>query len=156
MIKNNFVDLNDLIHDIYLNLSKINFDKVQNEQNYVHRAIKIQCWAVLDKITSKKLQVIPETNLVTDRHTPILSEAPSTEPDPHHRMETSQLMSIFLRFKKTLPTEETNLLNAMLDEHDLAFVDVAKRLQLNENTVRTKVRRLRKSFHEYLKENGYV
>lgn len=156
MIQNSYTDFNDLVHDIYLNISKIDFGKVQNEQHYIHRAIKIQCWAILDKIQSKKTFITPEARLRNDQSEYAMSETPSGEPDPHGIMETDQLIVTISRFKRTLASDEVNILNTLIDEHDIALVDMAKRFHLNENTVRTKVRRLRISFEEYLRKNGHV
>ncbi len=156
MIQNSYIDFNDLAHDIFLNISKIDFEKVKNEQHYIHRSIKIQCWAVLDKIYSKSGVITPETRLTNDRTEFSLSETPSGDPDPHGLMESDQLMVTIARFKRTLPSEEMNILNTLIDEHNIALVDMARRFHLNENTVRTKIRRLRISFEEYLRKNGHV
>ncbi|MBL7959379.1 sigma-70 family RNA polymerase sigma factor [bacterium] len=156
LVNNNYADFNDLVHEIYLNISKINFDKIQNEEHYIHRAIKVQCWSVLDKIYSKKGLVTTETRLSNERSSYSLSEAPSGDPDPQANMESAQLMTIVTRFRKTLAADETKILNTLIDEQGVSFVDMARRFQLNENTIRTKVRRLRISFEEYLRENGQI
>lgn len=156
LIKNNYLDFNDLVHDIFLKISKIDFSKIQNEQFYIHRAMKVQCWSILDKIYSKKSLEIAESRLSSEQTGYSLSEAPSSDLDPQENMESEQLMTTVIRFKKTLTADEINIFNTLIDEHDVAFVELAKRFQLNENTVRTKIMRLRNSLSEYLKQNGQI
>jgi hypothetical protein len=147
----------DLVNEIFLQLSKIDMARVRKEENYFHRAIKLQCWAILDRVLKIKKKVIPESQNSSNHDSNFdldLSKS-SDMGNPWQELEGQELMHLIRKFKKTLDKSDVTILNSLIDDPDETFVDLAKKKGINENTLRTKVRRLRQSLSKFLKQGGY-
>ncbi len=154
--KSDHSTFDDFLNGIYLNLVKIDLVKIEKEENYIYRSIKIQCWAALDKAIKKRSRIVPEREVLENNGKNSLEERPATNArNPLQILESREFMTLFIRFRSTLDREESEIVNALIDRPDESLADLAKRRNLNENTVRTKVRRIRLAFTDYLKHHGY-
>jgi DNA-directed RNA polymerase specialized sigma24 family protein len=148
--------LNDVIHEIFVSLSKSDFKQVQNTEHYIHRAIKLQCWTLLDKgIKSKK--IIPESKLKNfdkqeKKSSGILHEIEDSG-NPGDNLEFSELMREINLFKAQLNAHEILILNGLIDEKKRT--EIANTIHLNLNTVDTQIRRLRIRLTRHLKSKGF-
>ena len=65
--KTSYTDFNDFLNQIYLNISRIDFNKeIQNKEAYTIGAIKIQCRVQLDKAIKYKNHIVPEVYKLDD------------------------------------------------------------------------------------------
>lgn len=155
LAKNNVMSIDDVLHEIFLSLSKTDFNEVRNVEHYIMRAIKLQCWSLLDKAIRQK--TVGELRAVTNDE----KEEP-TEQIQHAAHQNDQLselegMDLLVQidlFKARLHPHEVRLLNCLIDETERS--DIAAMLEMNLNTLDTNIRRLRMKLAEYLKGLGYI
>jgi len=152
LAKNGSTEFHDLLNEVFVSISQTNFSKIIKIEHYVHRAIKIQCWAILDKCKRYERK----TNTITLNDEDTIEEAvKSNDPGPIAQMETQELLKLVIHFKQTLNSENQSIFNELIENSDESFVDLATKFNLNGNTFRTKVKRLRSGFAEYLRSRGY-
>jgi DNA-directed RNA polymerase specialized sigma24 family protein len=144
--------INDVINEVFLSLTRTDFQHVKDEQHYVLRAIKLHCWSLLDRAIRVKalVQRGRETNaegdIVGNREVP-------GGTDQHAEHEGVELLAWMNLFKTQVSTHEARLLNLLIDE--TPRVEIATELGLNMNTLDTHIRRLRMKLADYLKTLGY-
>ncbi len=150
------IDINDIIHEVFLSLSKTNFESVRDPEHYIMRAIKLQCWSLLDKaIKQKNLTVKNESEQEIDGKTEHLNRPFSaTQNTQLQEIEGIELLVQINLFKNQLKESDVRLLNYLIDETERS--DIAKFLGVNLNTLDTNIRRLRMKLAEYLNNLGYV
>ena len=157
LAKISLVDFNDVLHEIFLSLSKTNVDNVRNIDHYMLRAIKLHCWSLLDKaIRQKSIILNSSVQHQSDETERISKEIPA---DTRYNGQLSELEGADLLvqinlFKIRLNSQEIRLLNFLIDEMDR--FEIAKMMELNVNTLDTNIRRLRIKLAEYLKPLGYT
>ncbi len=150
-------DINDVVHEVFLSLSKTNFAQINNVEHYLMRAIKLHCWSILDKAIRRKTVIVngggkDESDGKEINDGKIL---PFTNPDESLiELEGLELLSQVILFKTQLNSNETRLLNLLIDEVERD--EIAKKLGFNMNTLDTNIRRLRMKLAEYLKSLGYT
>jgi RNA polymerase sigma factor (sigma-70 family) len=151
------VDIDDVVHEVFLSLSRTDFTEVRDVEHYVMRAIKLRCWSLLDKALREKA-------LTADRHGTLNEEeneerrthdlpAPN-DSHPLTDLEGIELLTNLNSFKSHISPREARLLNLLIDETER--LDIAKVLGLNINTLDTTIRRLRIRLADYLKNLGYT
>jgi DNA-directed RNA polymerase specialized sigma24 family protein len=149
-------NLDDVIHEIYISISKSELKHVQNKKHYIHRAIKLQCWTLLDKAIKSK-NVIPESKLQSGRiqedNSSVIENEKSQTADPAISLETAELIKEINLFKTQLNNRDIHILNSLIDEK--SRTEIAQIIQLNLNTVDTQIRRLRIKLTKHLKTRGY-
>ncbi len=156
LVTTSLIDINDVLHEVFLSLSKTNFENVQNLEHYIMRAIKLQCWSLLDKaIRQKAIVVKNEGN----------QEGVSNENNLDHSLfashneqlqeiEGSELFVQINLFKSQLKKNDIRLLNFLIDETERP--EIAKILGINLNTLDTNIRRLRIKLADHLRGLGYA
>lgn len=155
LAKNNVMSIDDVLHEIFLSLSKTDLRDVRNVEHYIMRAIKLQCWSLLDKAIRQKTVGEVRAAAIDEKEEPI-------EEIRHVAHQNNQLtelegMDLLVQinvFKARLNPHEVRLLNYLIDETERA--DIAKFMEMNLNTLDTNIRRLRMKLAEYLKDLGYV
>ncbi len=155
LAKNSVMSIDDVLHEIFLSLSKTDLRDVRNVEHYIMRAIKLQCWSLLDKAIRQKTVGGVLTAATDEKEEPV-------EPVHHAADQNNQLtelegMDLLVQinlFKVRLSPHEVRLLNYLIDETERS--DMAKILEINLNTLDTNIRRLRMKLAEYLKNLGYV
>ncbi len=155
LAKNSVMSIDDVLHEIFLSLSKTDLRDVRNVEHYIMRAIKLQCWSLLDKAIRQKTVGGVLTAATDEKEEPV-------EPVHHAADQNNQLtelegMDLLVQinlFKARLSPHEVRLLNYLIDETERS--DMAKILEINLNTLDTNIRRLRMKLAEYLKNLGYV
>ena len=155
LAKNSVMSIDDVLHEIFLSLSKTDLRDVRNVEHYIMRAIKLQCWSLLDKAIRQKTVGGVLTAATDEKEEPV-------EPVHHAADQNNQLtelegMDLLVQinlFKVRLSPHEVRLLNYLIDETERA--DIAAMLKMNLNTLDTNIRRLRIKLAEYLKNLGYV
>ena len=151
-------DLGDFSNQIFLSVSKIDFNKeIRNEEAYIIGTIKIQCRVLLDKaIKSKK--IIPEsqlrnTDFKENEESVINNFSPDNKDKLFEAIEGNEIFNQINIFKIQLKQNETQLLNYLIDEK--TRYEIAEEINLNLNTLDTHIRRLRIKFSRFLKKSGY-
>jgi DNA-directed RNA polymerase specialized sigma24 family protein len=148
--------INDVLHEVLLSLSKTNFDNVLNIEHYIMRAIKLQCWSLLDKAIKKKAFIANNDGIFEN-------EGLEKDPDrsPHtgqneqlQEIEGAELLVQISLFKQQLKENDVRLLNLLIDETERS--EIAKLFGINLNTLDTNIRRLRIKAAEYLRGLGYI
>lgn len=150
-----FPDFKDFIHQIFLNISGINFtEEIKNPEAYVIGTIKIQCRVQLDKSIKLK-NVIPESRLLKNNETEevLTFKLPSQGNNPVGLLDTQEMFIQINMIKLQLKQPEKDLLNLLIDE--TPRLEIAGELNLNLNTLDTNIRRLRVKIAEYFKNLGY-
>jgi DNA-directed RNA polymerase specialized sigma24 family protein len=152
----NLIDLNDVIHEIFLSLSKNNFDNVRNLEHYIMRAIKLQCWSLLDKAIKQKA-------FIANTDSRNVNDGNQNDEEPHFPnsntneqlqiLEGTELFIHINLFKTRLNLKEVQLLNLLIDETDRS--EMAKSMGFNLNTLDTNIRRLRIKLADHLRNLGY-
>ena len=146
----------DVIHEIYISISKSDLKEVQNKEHYIHRAIKLQCWTLLDKGIKSK-NIIPESKLHNptnqDGNSNFLLDQVGLSTDPAQSAEIAELIKEINIFKTQLNKRDILILNSLIDEKSRS--EIAQIIQLNLNTVDTQIRRLRIKLTKYLKTQGF-
>lgn len=153
----NLSGIDDIVHEVFLSLSKTDFAQVRDVEHYLMRAIKLRCWSLLDKAVREKA-------LTMDRHGTLNEDVdeeshvqdPSTLnlSQPLAELEGIELLSHLNSFKAQISPKEARLLNLLIDETER--LDIAKILELNINTLDTVIRRLRIRLVDYLRDLGYT
>lgn len=154
LTKSSLIDINDVIHEVFLSISKTNFENVRDPEHYIMRAIKLQCWSLLDKAIKQK--GLTGTNESELEHNEKIERFDQTQMQNTQLQEiegTELLVQINL-FKNQLKENDIRLLNFLMDETERT--DIAKFLGINLNTLDTKIRRLRMKLAEYLNNLGYA
>ncbi len=150
-------DVNDVVHEVFMSLSKTNFTQVQNIEHYVMRAIKLHCWSILDKAIKRKSVIVSSVEKENKDGKEKKDERilPFTRPDESLiELEGMELLSQVNLFKTQLNSTEVRLLNLLIDETERG--EIAKIFGFNLNTLDTNIRRLRMKLAEYLKSIGYT
>ena len=151
-----FVSVDDVVHEIFISLSKTDFAKVHNEEHYIMRAIKLQCWAMVDKAIRVKA-VMAESGSGDTRNEADSEQnrkkKVSNESVQLVELEGMELLVNINLFKIFLNQKEQQLLNFLIDETERS--EIARSLELNLNTLDTNIRRLRIKLADYLKKLGY-
>lgn len=148
------VEIDDLVHDILLSLSKTDLSEVQKMDHYVLRAIKLRCWTLLDKALRHKAFYTPMTE--PEREDTWSEETGSTAAadDQLEAINGMELIGQVNLFKAQLRQGDVLLLNYLLDDADRA--DMAQHLGVKLNTLDTHIRRLRIRLADFLKRQGYT
>ena len=150
-------DFNDFLNQILLNVSKIKFSEdIKNVEAYLIGTIKIQCRVQLDKAIKFKdrIKIVAlDTNNEDEEFESPLNNIPANDAGPDTQSEAQDVFNSVQKFKNTLKESEVNLLNALIDE--IPRTDLCDKLEININTLDTKIRRLRIKFVYYLKESGH-
>lgn len=153
----NLIDIDDIVHEIFLSLSKTDFRQVRVVEHYVMRAIKLHCWSLLDKAVRLK-SVAPERQRRNDLDEPEGSRMPDSQepdhPEPLAELEGMELLSNLNLFKCQLNSRDARLLNLLID--GTARSEIAEFLGLNMNTLDTNIRRLRIRLADHLRDLGYT
>jgi len=147
------VDLDDIVHEVFVSLAKTDFSEVRNIEHYVMRAIKLHCWALVDRaIRAKRLASVTMT---TDPGNEVEDERkqPTSQENPEQAIEGLDLLNHINQFKGQIRQVELRILNMMID--DEARTDIAGTLGLNLNTVDTHIHRIRQRLGAYLHTIGY-
>jgi len=148
-------DIDDIVHEVFVSLSRTNFDQVQNIEHYLMRAIKLHCWSLLDKALRHKSMTAENRDEPLNDDAVGEHNAPRTNhPDQLTTLEGVELLTYVNLFKTQLSARDSRLLNLMIDETERS--DIAKLLELNMNTLDTSIRRLRIRLAEFLKNLGYT
>ena len=150
------VHVNDVVHEVFVSLSKIDFAQVHNVDHYVIRAVKLQCWSILDKAIRFKV-LVPVDGEAADYD----DAAGRGRKDIHvpgsvdHLLELEgmELLASMNLFKVRVGVAEAQLLNLLIDGTPRS--EIAAVLGLNMNTVDTKIRRLRVRLADFLRDLGY-
>jgi DNA-directed RNA polymerase specialized sigma24 family protein len=147
---------NDVTHEVFASIAKTDFGKIRDIEHYVMRAIKIQCWSLLDKAIRRK-KVIPQSRL------PNRSEEVATEIDRHQHdvddrdpvseLEGLELLNHINLFKLQINSREVQILNFLINE--TSRTHIAEVMNLNLNTLDTYIRRLRIKLVTHLRNLGY-
>lgn len=144
-----FVQLDDVVHEVFLSLSKTDFSKIDKVEHYVMRAIKLQCWSLLDKALRQKDRGNPGTGGFDEKEI-----VDPTEPDGgSSTLDGLELLMQVGLFKAGLAPREIRLLNMLIDETERT--QMAENLGMNLNTLDTNIRRLRMRLAGHLKSMGY-
>lgn len=156
LARTNLTDINDVLHEVFLSLSKTDFENVRNVEHYIMRAIKLQCWSLLDKAIRQKAMITKSDEMEDDEKKRNYQQASEVI---HHNQQLAELEGIDLLvqiniFKVQLNPHEIRLLNLLIDETERS--EIATHLEINLNTLDTNIRRLRIKLAEYLKNLGYV
>ncbi|MEO8399254.1 MAG: hypothetical protein ABI550_05480 [Ignavibacteriaceae bacterium] len=152
-----YPDFNDFLNQIFLNISRIDFNKeIKNKEAYIIGAIKIQCRVQLDKaIRAKKvtaesrLKKLPESEDEENITLKIIKFSPG----PDDAFEAEEILNKINDFKLELKNNERELLNFLIDETPRA--EIAEMQKLKINTLDTHIRRLRIKLFAFLSKNGY-
>ncbi len=155
LAKANVVDINDVVHEIYVSFARTDFNLVQNIEHYVMRAIKLHCWSLLDK--SIRVKAIAAESPIDHHNEDQSTEgdvAAANDPDNLTILEGMELLSYVNLFKAELNARDLRLLNLLIDETERS--EIARLLELNLNTLDTSIRRLRIRLAEFLKNLGYT
>lgn len=153
LVKSQFPSFEDALHEVYLSITKIKFEHIVLPDNYIHRAIKIQCWALLDRVQKEKAQT--DTNYDHHKNESQMYELTSDDKSPLDILQYSELLTIIMRFKSLLSNDELKTFELLDETADSFLTDIAKKNDTNINTIRTKIFRLRRKFDEHLKTWGY-
>jgi DNA-directed RNA polymerase specialized sigma24 family protein len=148
------VSVDDVVHEVFVSLSKTDFAKVQNVEHYVLRAIKLHCWTLLDKAI--RLRALVGDN-ADDRDSDETTKGALKErliTDHPTELEGIELLACVNLFKAQVGLKEARLLNLLIDETPRS--EMADLLGLNMNTLDTNIRRLRIRLVEYLRGLGYT
>jgi len=148
------VSVDDVVHEVFVSLSKTDFTKVQNVEHYVMRAIKLHCWSLLDKAIRLKALVVENTNDVDSDDTVLGASKADTSADHPTELDGMELLACVNLFKAQVGLKESRLLNLLIDETPRS--EMAALLGLKMNTLDTNIRRLRIQLVEYLKGMGYT
>ena len=157
LIQLHYTNINDVVHEVFLSLSRTDFTHVQNEEHYVMRAIKLHCWSLLDKAIRQKAVVAEDasSNSLDETETNVgLHTVPADRHDHLAQIEGMELLSYVNLFKTLISERDARLLNLLIDEASRA--EMSRLLELNMNTLDTHIRRLRIKLVEYLKSLGYT
>jgi DNA-directed RNA polymerase specialized sigma24 family protein len=155
LAKANVVDINDVVHEIYVSFARTDFNHIQNIEHYVLRAIKLHCWSLLDK--SLRIKAIAAESLIdhtNENRTTERDVATANGSDNLSLLEGMELLSYVNLFKAQLNARDSRILNLLIDETERS--EIAKLLELNVNTLDTSIRRLRIRLAEFLKNLGYT
>lgn len=147
------VSVDDVVHEVFVSLSKTDFTKVQNVDHYVLRAIKLHCWTLLDKAIRLKGLVVENTNEVDADKTVLGASKSDPSADHPTELDGMELLAFVNLFKAQVGIKEARLLNLLIDETPRS--EMATLLDMNMNTLDTKIRRLRIRLVEYLRGLGY-
>lgn len=121
---NNSMDAEDLVQDVFLKLSRSDLDKIENLKSWLYTIAKN---AIIDYYRKKKLEIIGlEQQLSTE-----------TYDEPSTIYELSQCIQTFIEY---LPDDYARLLK-LYEIEGVAQKEIAKRLNLNYVTVRSKIQR---------------
>ena len=148
------ITIDDVIHDVFISLSKTDFAKVNNADHYLLRAIKLHCWSMLDKAI--RMKAVMATSAISDEDDERSSDRanqPIHRTEHHSPLEGVELLAKINLFKAQLAPSDTQLLNLLIDETPRA--EIATLLRLKMNTLDTNIRRLRIRLSNFLKEMGY-
>lgn len=155
LVKASLVSIDDVVHEIFLSISKTDFSEVRNVEHYIMRAIKLHCWSLLDKaIRRKAISVKNEAVGEKKEESHEQDQIAANQNDQLSVLEGNDLLLQINLFKTRLDPVEATLLNSLIDESERA--EIADSLGMNLNTLDTKIRRLRIKLAEYLKRHGYV
>ena len=156
LAKNNVMSIDDVLHEIFLSLSKTDLNEVRNVEHYIMRAIKLQCWSMLDKaIRQKTVGELRAIIIGDEKEDPTeLVQHTAHQNDQLNELEGMDLLVQINLFKARLHPHEVRLLNYLIDETERS--DIAAMLEMNLNTLDTNIRRLRMKLAEYLKRLGYI
>lgn len=150
------VHVNDVVHEVFVSLTKIDFSQVQNADHYTMRAIKLHCWSILDKAIRFKT-LAPERREAADRaDADSLRQKDIQGPgsvDHLSEFEGMELLASMNLFKSHIGTSEARLLNLLID--GIPRSEIASTLGLKMNTLDTKIRRLRVRLADFLRSLGY-
>ncbi|HAP36571.1 MAG TPA: hypothetical protein DCQ28_11765 [Bacteroidetes bacterium] len=150
------IDINDVIHEVFLSLSKTNFESVRDPEHYIMRAIKLQCWSLLDKAIKQKAIVVKnEGNREGDKNERNLEhQLFASHNEQLEEIEGTELLVQISLFKNQLKENDIQLLNFLIDDTERS--EIAKILEINLNTLDTNIRRLRIKLADYLRSLGYA
>ena len=157
LAKINMTDINDVVHEVFLSFSKTDFENVRTIEHYVMRAIKLQCWSLLDKAIRQKAIIANNDGMNdSDEKKKSYEQIPDVlyQNGQLTELEGTDLLVQINLFKVRLNSQEIRLLNLLIDETERS--EIAARLEINLNTLDTNIRRLRIKLAEYLKSLGYV
>lgn len=144
-------DASDLLHSVFLALSRIDLSAVRQERNYILRAAKLHCWSILDRaMRQRRVSTSLQTGQADPK--PIRNER-SDQAHPEHAVTGLELADLINQFKLELRPQEVQVLNALIDE--VPRQEIAAALQLNVNSLDTLIRRLRMKLSHFLREAGY-
>lgn len=152
-----YPDFNDFLNQIFLNVSGIDYSKdIQNLEAYIISSIKIQCRVQLDKALRSK-KIIAENHLKkisSDEYEPSITEfIVSTNNNPHEILEGEEILNKINLFKLSLKKDDIDIINFLID--DKSRSEMVEMLNINLNTLDTKIRRIRMKFLAFLKKEGY-
>ena len=148
------VSIDDVVHEVFVSLSKTDFTKVQNVEHYVMRAIKLHCWSLLDKAIRLKALVGENANDLDSDETVKGPAKAAGSADHPAELDGMELLAFVNLFKAHVGTKEARLLNLLIDETPRS--EMAALLGLKINTLDTNIRRLRIRLVEYLRGLGYT
>ena len=155
LARTNLIDLNDILHEVFVSLSKTDFSQIQNHEHYLMRAIKLHCWTLLDKaIRAKALTADPRVELHGEEDAAEPETRELSSPDHLATIEGVELLAYVNMFKAGLTPRDSRLLNLLIDETERS--EIARSLELNMNTLDTSIRRLRIRLAEFLRNLGYT
>ncbi|MFA6440425.1 MAG: hypothetical protein WCX28_14045 [Bacteriovoracaceae bacterium] len=153
----NVTDINDVVHDVFLSLSKTDISDVRNSEHYIMRAIKLQCWSLLDKAIKQKGIIVKTETIGNDHtfeHADTYSRQVTDQKNQFAELEGDELLVQINLFKSQLNPDEIRLLNFLIDEEERP--EIARLMKLKLNTLDTKIRRIRLKLADYLKNRGYL
>ena len=156
-MKTNHHQLDEFINQIFLNVSGIRFsEEIKNLEAYIIGTIKIQCRVQLDlAIKMKNRKQKENENIEKDNEDKsVLDNLPGKEPNPHSKLESTEVFSLINIFKLSLKESERDLFNSLIE--DVPRKEIAEKKNQNLNTVDTQIRRLRIKIFSFLKEKGYT
>lgn len=148
------VDIDDVVNDVFLSLSKTDFTQVRNAEHYILRAVKLHCWSLLDKALRLKANVSRTEGRADENEgegEPDYTR--SVHADGQTEIEGMELLAFVNLFKAQLDPSEVRLLNLLIDETPRS--EIAGLLGLKMNTLDTQIRRLRIRLADFLRDRGY-
>lgn len=157
LAKTSLINIDDVVHEVFLSLSKTDFENVRNVEHYIMRAIKLQCWSLLDKAIRQKAIITDNDGMNdSDEKERNYKQIPTVtyQNGQLTELEGTDLLVQINLFKARLNSQEIRLLNFLIDEMDRS--EIAGMMEINVNTLDTNIRRLRIKLAEYLKNLGYA
>ena len=153
LVHSTIISVDDVVHEVFISLSKTDFTRVKDVEHYVLRAIKLHCWSILDR--SIRLKGLVETRRGDDESSDqdaVISKL-ARPGNQTTEVEGSELLALVNLFKAQSARNEAQLLNLLIDETPRS--EIASTLGLKMNTLDTNIRRLRIRLADFLKGLGY-
>jgi len=152
----NLLELNDVVHEVYVSISRSDLSHVYNIEHYIMRAIKLHCWSLIDNASRQKRRSHenrPIRTMQDAEWSDDTPEPPATNTDPTEALQHQELLVHINLFKEFVSPGEARILNHMID--GTPREEIARSLDLGLNTLDTRIRRIRIKLVRYLVSMGH-